>query len=62
MIALVPRHGTKNPIFGVLAHGLIPSQSTSARSVAAVIRVHVVIFFTNTMKKMASVRKKGNRK
>ena len=23
MIALVPRHGTKNPIFGVLAHGLI---------------------------------------
>ena len=22
MIALVPRHGTKNPIFGVLAHGL----------------------------------------
>ena len=23
MIALVPRHGTKNPIFGVLAHGLL---------------------------------------
>ena len=23
MIALVPRHGTKNPILGVLAHGLI---------------------------------------
>ena len=22
MIALVPRHGIKNPIFGVLAHGL----------------------------------------
>ena len=22
MIALVPRHGTKNPILGVLAHGL----------------------------------------
>ena len=22
MIALVPRHGTKNPIFGVMAHGL----------------------------------------
>ena len=23
MIALVPRHGTKKPIFGVLAHGLL---------------------------------------
>ena len=23
MIALVPRHGTKNPIFGVVAHGLL---------------------------------------
>ena len=29
MIALVPRHGTKNPIFGVLAHGL---QEPSHRS------------------------------
>ena len=26
MIALVPRHGTKNPIFGVLAHGLFLSR------------------------------------
>ena len=28
MIALVPRHGTKNPILGVLAHGLYLLQLT----------------------------------
>ena len=31
-------------------------------SFSGVIRVHVAIFFTNTMKKMTSVKKKGNRK
>ena len=54
MIALVPRHGTKNPIFGVLAHGLFRFATGITKNVPSKTKTPQSVRQTSDLKRVTS--------